>query len=44
MDLTGREVVAGLDLSETRDLTALVLVSSDMLDGTWHPADSTAPA
>jgi phage terminase large subunit-like protein len=36
MDLTGRDVFAGLDLSETRDLTALVLVSADITDGTWH--------
>jgi phage terminase large subunit-like protein len=34
-DLEGREVYGGLDLSETRDLTALVLISRDPLDGTW---------
>src|SRR5262245_2689627 len=36
LDLRGRDVFAGLDLSETRDLTALVLISSDIRDGTWH--------
>jgi len=35
-DLTGRDVFAGLDLSETRDLTALVLVGTDIWDGSWH--------
>jgi phage terminase large subunit-like protein len=35
-DLTGRDVFAGLDLSETRDLTALVLVGTDICDGSWH--------
>jgi phage terminase large subunit-like protein len=35
-DLTGRDVFAGLDLSETQDLTALVLVGTDLTDGTWH--------
>jgi phage terminase large subunit-like protein len=36
LDLRGRDVFAGLDLSETKDLTALVLISSDIRDGTWH--------
>jgi phage terminase large subunit-like protein len=36
LDLTGRDVFAGLDLSETQDLTALVLVGADITDGTWH--------
>jgi phage terminase large subunit-like protein len=36
VDLRGRDVFAGLDLSETRDLTALVLVAADITDGTWH--------
>jgi phage terminase large subunit-like protein len=36
LDLTGRDVFAGLDLSETRDLTALVLIGADITDGTWH--------
>jgi phage terminase large subunit-like protein len=36
MDLTGRDVFAGLDLSETRDLTALVLVGADIVTGIWH--------
>jgi phage terminase large subunit-like protein len=36
MDLTGREVVGGLDLSSVGDLTALVLVSTDILDGVVH--------
>jgi len=35
LDLRGRDVFAGLDLSETRDLTALVLIGSDIRDGTW---------
>ena len=34
-NLEGREVYGGLDLSETRDLTALVLIGRDPLDGTW---------
>lgn len=34
-DLAGREIYAGLDLSETADLTALVLIGRDPLDGTW---------
>jgi phage terminase large subunit-like protein len=36
LDLRGRDVFAGLDLSETRDLTALVLIGCDIADGTWH--------
>jgi phage terminase large subunit-like protein len=36
LDLRGRDVFAGLDLSETKDLTALVLISSDIRDGSWH--------
>ena len=36
LDLRGRDVFAGLDLSETRDLTALVLIGRDIRDGTWH--------
>jgi phage terminase large subunit-like protein len=32
-DLTGS---AGLDLSEARDLTALVLVGADVASGLWH--------
>jgi len=36
LDLRGRDVFAGLDLSETRDLTALVLLGQDIRDGTWH--------
>ena len=36
LDLTGRDVVAGLDLSETRDLNALVLIGTDIRDGTLH--------
>ena len=36
LDLTGRDVVGGLDLSETRDLTALVLICNDIRDATWH--------
>ena len=35
LDLRGRDVFAGLDLSETRDLTALVLIGSDIRDGCW---------
>ena len=34
-NLEGREVYGGLDLSETRDLTALVLIGRDPLDGVW---------
>src|SRR5215831_7527563 len=36
LDLTGRDVFAGLDLSATQDLTALVLIGADITDGTWH--------
>ena len=32
-DLTGREVYAGLDLSEVNDLTALVLIGRDVMTG-----------
>jgi len=35
IDFTGRSVFAGLDLSETSDLTAMVLAHCD-LDGLWH--------
>ena len=35
IDLTDREVYAGLDLSETADLTALVLIGRNIGDGTW---------
>ena len=35
MDLTGREVYAGLDLSEAADLTALVLLGEDIITGIW---------
>src|SRR3984957_13913884 len=34
-DLTGREVYAGLDLSEVNDLTALVLIGRDVATGIW---------
>jgi phage terminase large subunit-like protein len=34
-DLTGREVYAGLDLSEVSDLTALVLIGRDISTGIW---------
>jgi phage terminase large subunit-like protein len=34
-DLTGREVYAGLDLSEVSDLTALVLIGRDIATGIW---------
>jgi phage terminase large subunit-like protein len=34
-DLTGREVYAGLDLSEVSDLTALVLIGRDVATGIW---------
>jgi len=34
-DLTGREVYAGLDLSEVNDLTALVLIGRDHVTGIW---------
>src|SRR5262249_9060131 len=33
-DISGRECYAGLDLSETADLTALVVISK--IDGVWH--------
>jgi phage terminase large subunit-like protein len=36
LDLIGRDVFAGLDLSETQDLTALVLVGADIATGLWH--------
>ena len=36
LDLRGRDVFGGLDLSETKDLTALVLIGSDIRGGTWH--------
>src|SRR5262249_44703575 len=36
LDLIGRDVFAGLDLSETQDLTALVLVGADVATGLWH--------
>jgi phage terminase large subunit-like protein len=34
-DLTGREVYAGLDLSEVSDLTALVLIGRDVATAIW---------
>jgi phage terminase large subunit-like protein len=34
-DLEGRDVYGGLDLSETADLTALVLISRDVMNGIW---------
>ena len=36
MDISGHSVVAGLDLSESADLTALVLAHVDPRDGVWH--------
>jgi phage terminase large subunit-like protein len=36
LDLAGRSVFAGLDLSESADLTALVLAHCDPRDGVWH--------
>jgi phage terminase large subunit-like protein len=36
IDLTGRSVFAGLDLSETSDLTALVLAHCAADTGIWH--------
>lgn len=36
MDLRGRDVFAGLDLSAVSDLTALVLVGCDVVTGLWH--------
>src|SRR5262249_39313315 len=35
LDLRGRDVFGGLDLSETKDLTALVLIGCDIRDGSW---------
>jgi phage terminase large subunit-like protein len=35
-DLTGRDIFADLDLSETQDLTALVLVGADVATVLWH--------
>lgn len=35
-DITGLSVFGGLDLSETADLTALVLAHCDPGDGVWH--------
>jgi phage terminase large subunit-like protein len=34
-DLRGRDVFGGLDLSETKDLTALVLIGCDIRDRSW---------
>ena len=36
LDLVGLSVFAGLDLSESADLTALVLAHCDPRDGVWH--------
>jgi phage terminase large subunit-like protein len=36
LDLRGRDVFAGLDLSATQDLTALALVGYDVATGIWH--------
>ena len=36
LDITGRSVFAGLDLSETSDLTALVLAHCAADTGVWH--------
>ena len=36
LDLAGLSVFAGLDLSESADLTALVLAHCDPRDGVWH--------
>jgi phage terminase large subunit-like protein len=36
IDISGRDVYAGLDLSEVADLTALVLAHVDPLTGVWH--------
>ena len=48
LDLASKSVFAGLDLSETADLTALVLAHCDPRDGVWHvrpifwlPSEST---
>jgi phage terminase large subunit-like protein len=38
LDLTGRDVFGGLDLSETRDLTCLVFIGLDVRDGSWSVA------
>ena len=35
-DLTGLSVLGGLDLSESGDMTALVLAHVDPTDGVWH--------
>ena len=43
LDLTGRDVFAGLDLSETQDLTALVLVGADVATGLWHVQPTRIP-
>jgi phage terminase large subunit-like protein len=43
LDLRGRDVFAGLDLSETPDLTALVLIGCDIRDGTWHVQPTCGP-
>jgi phage terminase large subunit-like protein len=36
MNLTGREIYCGLDLSETADLTAFVAIGVDIVSGIWH--------
>jgi phage terminase large subunit-like protein len=36
LDLAGRDVFCGLDLSESQDLTALVLIGCDIATGIWH--------
>ena len=36
IDIRGKTVFAGLDLSETKDLTALVLAHCDPNTGVWH--------
>jgi phage terminase large subunit-like protein len=36
LDLRGRDVYAGLDLSSVSDLTALVLIGCDVMSGIWH--------
>jgi phage terminase large subunit-like protein len=36
VDLRGRDVFAGLDLSATQDLTALALIACDVASGIWH--------
>jgi phage terminase large subunit-like protein len=35
-DLTGLSVFVGIDLSESGDMTAIVLAHPDPTDGTWH--------